>query len=98
MNPQGPYPPLTKAFLPINGDFVHIPTASDLQPDAEIMAVQNGELHHSGRVTDVMPSMGVCWIFDELCGARKLIEWDEFRIFGRPNAVAGTHHNAKEEQ
>ncbi|WP_367645783.1 hypothetical protein [Paenarthrobacter ureafaciens] len=85
MNQQAAFPPLTKAFMPIDGDFVYIPVLDDIQPGAEVMAVRHGELIHSGQVTDVMPEMGVFWILDNVSGGRKLVCWDEFRIFGRPS-------------
>lgn len=64
--------------------FVHVTNPTDVSTGVKITAFDQDRVLHSGVVTDVLPSMRVFWIFDEQCGTRKLIEFDEFVLFSHP--------------
>lgn len=58
---------------------------SRISPGDEIEALSDGMVYHSGRVTEVLPDMGLFWTFDDRSHLRKLIELDEFTVFVREN-------------
>jgi hypothetical protein len=57
-----------------------IQACSDLAPGTEIEAWDHGRLIHCGRVSQLVPSMGMFWIIDARNGARRLLEADAFDV------------------
>ncbi len=50
-----------------------------IEPGQHIEAWHNGKLFHQGRVTDVVPSLGLIWIRDAT-GKRKLLDPEALTI------------------
>lgn len=52
----------------------------DLVPGTEIEAWDHGRLIHSGRVSQIVPSMGMFWIIDARNGTRRLLDVDALEV------------------
>lgn len=53
---------------------------AELSAGEEIEAWHNGRIFHRGRVTDLVPDLGLFWIMDTRTGGRKLLDMAEFEI------------------
>lgn len=73
-------------------EMVEVRQISRISPGDDIEALREGTVCHSGRVTEVLPDMGLFWIFDEKSQQRKLIELAEFTVFvhGNPESDLST--------
>jgi hypothetical protein len=71
---------------------VEVRHISRISPGDDIEALGEGTVCRSGRVTEVLPEMGLFWIFDEKSQLRKLIELAEFTVFvhGNPECDLST--------
>jgi hypothetical protein len=71
---------------------VEVRHISRISPGDDVEALREGTVCHSGRVTEVLPEMGLFWIFDEKSQLRKLIELAEFTVFvhGNPECDLST--------
>lgn len=53
---------------------------ADLTPGAIVQAWERDRLVHCGRVSQVVPSMGMLWIIDARNGVRRLVGTAEFDV------------------
>lgn len=66
-------------------EMVEVRQISRISPGDNIEALSDGTIYHSGRVTEVLPDMGLFWIFDDKSQLRKLIELNEFTVLVHEN-------------
>lgn len=62
-------------------------SCADLSTGDEIEAWHNGFLFHRGRVTELVPTLGLFWIKDARTGTRRLLDVDALRIVRRQAAA-----------
>ncbi|MDT0196500.1 hypothetical protein Q9R30_14145 [Arthrobacter sp. AB6] len=60
--------------------FIRPARLSDLTPGTQIRALQGATVCHTGPVTDLLPELGLVWIFDEQSRTRRIIETHEYTI------------------
>jgi hypothetical protein len=57
-----------------------VQNCADLSIGDHINAWQDGQLFHTGIVTDLLPAMGLFWIRERALGERRLLDMSELEI------------------
>lgn len=63
-------------------------SCADIAVGDDVEAWHRDRLFHRGRVTNVLPEMGLLWIRDARTGTRKLLDFAELRIMRVPSPEA----------
>ncbi|WP_400160439.1 hypothetical protein [Arthrobacter sp. BPSS-3] len=57
-----------------------IEACTDLTPGVDVQVWEQDRVVHRGRVSQVVPSMGMVWIIDARNGARRLVDTSEYDV------------------